>query len=345
MKWRKTAALTLGILLLTMALTGCMRSSNSPEPSPGATETAAKPQIPSKLSLENGVPQLNVYNVDKKDVQGMDIESYVQGVLAGEMRADWPMEALKAQAILARTFTLKFISEKQSQYKGADISTDIKEAQAYDEAKINDRIIKAVDETRGLVLSAGGSFPYAWFHAHAGGQTELATKALDFAGQEPDYTESVDSPDSDRAPDAVKNWTATFTAEEVGAAAEKAGAKTGAVKTIEIGEKGDSGRAVTFKINGNDVSGPALRIALDPMKLKSTLVKEVSVSDGKVTFTGSGYGHGVGMSQWGAYGMAEQGCQGPGHRHALLQKREHRAALAVTGETCPLERPQAIRSS
>jgi stage II sporulation protein D len=237
----------------------------------------------------------------------MDIESYVQGVLAGEMRADWPMEALKAQAILARTFTLKFVDEKSSKYKGADISTDITEAQAYDEPKINDRIIKAVDETRGQVLSFNGAFPYAWFHAHAGGKTELATKALDFKDQEPGYIQSVDSPDSDRAPDSVKNWTATFTTEEVGAAAEKAGAKTGAVRTIEIGEKGESGRAVTFKINGNSVSGPALRIALGPEKLKSTLLRDVSVSGGKVTFTGSGFGHGVGMSQWGAYGMAEQG--------------------------------------
>jgi len=159
------------------------------------------------------------------------------------------------------------------------------------------------------VLSYNGTFPYSWFHAHAGGQTELATKALEFEGQEPPYTQSVESNDSDRAPDAVKNWTASFTAEEVGAAAEKAGAKTGTVRTIEIGEKGESGRAVTFKINGQDVSGPALRIALDPVKLKSTKVTEVSVSDGKVSFTGSGYGHGVGMSQWGAYGMAEQGAK------------------------------------
>lgn len=309
MKWRKQAALALGFLLLGAALTGCMRSGVNPEPSPEATGAAAKPEIPSKLKTENGVPQLNVYNASAKDVQGMDIERYVQGVLAGEMRADWPMEALKAQAILARTFVLKFVSEKESKYPGVDISTDVTEAQAYDEAKINDRIIKAVDETRGLVLINDGAFPYAWFHAHAGGQTELATKALQFKGQEPPYTQSVESDDSDRAPDAVKNWTASFTAEEVGAAAEKAGAKTGAVKTIEIGEKGGSGRAVTFKINGEDVSGPALRIALDPVKLKSTLVSKVSVSGGRVSFTGSGYGHGVGMSQWGAYGMAEQGAK------------------------------------
>lgn len=308
MKWRKPVAVLCAMLLLAAALTGCMRSGGNPAPTPGANGTGM-PKVPSKLKTENGVPQLNVYNVDKKAVQRMDVEKYVQGVLAGEMRADWPMEALKAQAILARTFVLKFVEEKKSKYDSADISTDITEAQAYDESKVNDRIVKAVDETRGLVLNYNGTFPYSWFHAHAGGQTELATKALDFPGPEPAYTESVQSPDSDRAPDSVKNWTATFTAEEVGAAAEKAGVKTGAVKTIEIGQKGDSGRAVTFKINGNSVSGPGLRIALDPAKLKSTLVHDVSVSGGKVTFTGSGYGHGVGMSQWGAYGMAEQGAK------------------------------------
>ncbi len=309
MKWRKLAALVMVFMMLITTLTGCMRSAGNPEPTAEATATGAKPPIPSKLKVENGVPQLDVYNVDTKTVQSMDIESYVQGVLAGEMRNDWPMEALKAQAILARTFVLKFINDKDSKYKGADISTDITEAQAYDEPSINDRIIKAVDETRGQVLSFNGELPYAWFHAHAGGQTELATKALDFKGKEPGYTESVQSPDSDRAPDAVKNWTVSFTAEEVGAAAEKAGVKTGAVKTMEIGEKGESGRAVTFKINGNDVPGPALRIALNPEKLKSTLVSEVSVDGGKVTFTGKGFGHGVGMSQWGAYGMAEQGAK------------------------------------
>lgn len=309
MKWRIKAAALVAVLLFAALLAGCMRSAGGPEATPEATGAAAKPKIPSKLSLENGVPQLDVYDTASNEIQGMDIESYVQGVLAGEMRADWPMEALKAQAILARTFVLKFVSEKESKYKGADISTDVTEAQAYDEQKINDRIIKAVDETRGQVLSYKGEFPYAWFHAHAGGQTELATKALDYDKQEPGYTVSVESPDSDRAPDTVKNWTATFTAEEVGAAAEKAGVKTGTVKTIEIGEKGESGRAVTFKINGSDVSGPGLRIALDPVKLKSTLIRDVSVENGKVTFKGSGYGHGVGMSQWGAYGMAEQGAK------------------------------------
>ena len=102
---------------------------------------------------------LDVYIVDDEKTQTMDIETYVQGVLAGEMKNDWPMEALKAQAILARTFVLKFVDEKQSRYEGADISTDIEEAQAYDLSAVNARIKQAVADTRGLVLSSDGELP------------------------------------------------------------------------------------------------------------------------------------------------------------------------------------------
>ena len=77
----------------------------------------------------------------------MDAEAYVAGVVAGEMKNDWPLEALKAQAILARTFVLRFVSEKESRYEGADISTDISEAQAYDESAVNDLVLQAVEET------------------------------------------------------------------------------------------------------------------------------------------------------------------------------------------------------
>jgi hypothetical protein len=120
MKWRKTVSLTLVLLLTGAALAGCMRSAGNPEPTPGQQAGGAvKPDIPSKLSLEDGVPQLDVSDTRTESDQSMDIESYVQGVLAGEMRADWPMEALKAQAILARTFVLKFVSEnRQVQGRG-----------------------------------------------------------------------------------------------------------------------------------------------------------------------------------------------------------------------------------
>jgi peptidoglycan hydrolase-like amidase len=77
-------------------------------------------------------PTLDVYVVSEKTVKTMSMEEYLQGVLAGEMQSDWPLEALKAQAIIARTFAMKFLEDKgKSKYEGADISTDIEEAQAY----------------------------------------------------------------------------------------------------------------------------------------------------------------------------------------------------------------------
>ena len=307
--WKIAALLT----ALCMALVGCSRSIGETE-LPGATgapfEQATPsdvPAIPEKLETENGMPLLTVYVVETDQYQEMDIETYLEGVVAGEMRNDWPMEALKAQAILARTFTLKFVGEKQSQYKEADISTDIAEAQAYNERAVNDRIRRAVEETRGMVLSAGGELPYAWFHAHSGGTTELAKAGLEYRDDEPAYTQIVEGMESDKAPTTVKHWTARFTAREVGEACAKAGVSTGAVESISIGETGGSGRAITLDINGMTVSAPALRLALDSTRFKSTMLSEVSVQDGEVVFRGSGYGHGVGMSQWGAYGMADEG--------------------------------------
>ena len=310
---RRVLAGALCAAMLVFALTGCQPMADhsarqNPQPTGGKpSQSADLPDIPDDLDMENGVPMLTVYDVQNDRRETMDIERYVMGVLAGEMKNDWPLEALKAQAILARTFVLKFVDEKDSKYEDADISTDIKEAQAYNAEAVNERIEQAVNETRGEVLSEDGDLPYAWFHAHAGGMTELATKALDYKKEEPSYTHVVESPDSDKAPDNVKQWSATFSASEVARAAKESGVEVDEIESIELGEKGESGRSVYFLLNGQKVSAPSLRIHLDSQKLKSTLISDVSLNNGEITFTGSGYGHGVGMSQWGAYGMAEEG--------------------------------------
>lgn len=100
----------------------------------GAGKSAAQ-LVPERLEKnESGVPMLKVYDVKNEKLETLSVEDYLPAVLAGEMAGDWPLEALKAQAILARTFVLQFVSQKESMYDGADISTDIKEAQAYDAA-------------------------------------------------------------------------------------------------------------------------------------------------------------------------------------------------------------------
>ena len=310
---KKWIALMLALVAALSLMTGCrtktLETDENTTTRGALLSQADAPALPDTLDYgEDGVPTIIVYDVAERDYKRLNIEDYVMGVLAGEMRNDWPMEALKAQAILARTFVLKFISEKQSKYDGADISTDISEAQAYAPDQINERIEKAVSETRGQVLSAGGELPYAWFHAHSGGKTELPVEGLDYDQENPYYLRVVESPDSDSAPTTVKNWSATFTANQVARAAKEAGVDVGStVTSIEAGKKSESGRTIYFLINGRQVSAPALRLQLDSTVLKSTLISSVELKDGRVTFTGSGYGHGVGMSQWGAYALALDG--------------------------------------
>ena len=291
------------MLTLAAALGGCM-------PDAGTTggRRARVPALPEKLETgEDGVPTLSVYDMAAGKTTSMDLETYVAGVTAGEMKNDWPMEALKAQAILARTFTLKFCTDKTSRHAGADISTDVAEAQAYDAASVNARVRKAVRETRGMVLNDDGRFASAWFHAHSGGMTERPSVALDYRDGDPDYLKPIVSTESEKAPDSAKQWNATFTKEEVRKAAADAGTAVEEVTRVEIGERGESGRAKTLRVNGENVSAPSFRIRIGASRLRSTLIDAIEVEGDQVTFTGRGFGHGVGMSQWGAYEMAENG--------------------------------------
>lgn len=118
------------------------------------------------------------------------METYVEGVLAGEMKNDCRWRRSRRADPRAHV-RAQFLADKQSKYEGADISTDIEEAQAYDASAVNDRIRQAVSETEGLVLSAGGELPYAWFHAHSGGLTALAREGLGWDKDEPPYTQIV----------------------------------------------------------------------------------------------------------------------------------------------------------
>ncbi len=279
----------------------------------GCTATAVPKEFTAEVlpAPSPDLPLLDVFVLEDDTIATMDIESYVACVVAGEMPSDWPLEALKAQAILARTFVLKFITEKASRYPGADISTDIAEAQAYDASAVNDHIREAVRETEGLILIADdGTLPYTWFHAHSGGRTAPAKEGIDWQGREPAYTRSTEGLDSDDAPASAKAWSASFPAEEFLAACRDAGASITTCEQVTIGQTGESGRAVTLLVDGTPVNAARLRIALGSTKMRSTLLTDAKATDGHITLSGRGYGHGVGMPQWGAYGMAQDGYTG-----------------------------------
>ena len=273
---------TLALLMTLLLPAGC----SSPSPKDFSVQILPSP------SAEP--PLLSVPLVD---------ETSIAGVVAGEMPNSWPIEALKAQAILARTFVLKFISEKDSRYPGADISTDIAAAQAYNADAVNERILQAVKETAGLILLAeDGSLPYTWFHSHSGGKTETARHGIDWQGAEPPHTLVTDGREADSAA-----WSASFSAADFIAACQKAGASVSSCNAVRISQKGESGRAVTFVVDGVTVNAARLRISLGSSKMRSTLLTSLTVEDGIIRMSGLGYGHGVGLSQWGAHALALYG--------------------------------------
>ena len=279
------------LLLMLPLLTGCQ---------PLSPKDLTAEVLPSPTAE---APLLSVHLVDENAVVRMDIEAYLAGVVAGEMPNTWPIEALKAQAILARTFVLKFVTEKDSRYPGADISTDIAEAQAYNADAVNERILTAVKETAGqILLTPDGSLPWPWFHSHSGGMTETARHGIDWQDAEPDYVRATDGMEADSAP-----WSAHFTAAEFIAACRAAGAKVSTCESVRIDQKGKSGRAVTLLVDGEPVNAARLRISLGSAKMRSTLLTELSVEGDVIRMSGLGYGHGVGLSQWGAHALAQRG--------------------------------------
>lgn len=291
------------VMTFVLVLSGCKQAPQKKEiPSP---QPAPAPQ---KQAVQGNEPEITVYMHETGQKKTMKMEDYVAGVVAGEMKADWPVEALAAQAIIARTFTVQAIEEKGGvPERGTQASTDIKEFQAYNDKEINDNVRRAVQMTRGMIITYQNKPINSWFHASAGGITALAKEGLDYKKDEPPYIRSVQSPD-DMAPDDIKNWTVAFTKEKIMDVMEKQGKKVSSIDNFAIGSKGPSGRAITFVINNNiTVSAPELRLGLGSTELKSLLLDKVEIQGNNVVFTGKGYGHGVGMSQWGAHKMAKEG--------------------------------------
>lgn len=318
--------LLIGILLVSVfALSGCgmfNQTQKKPEPEP-----LDRSQVPSKQVVQGNEPDITVFMHETGEKKTMKMEEYITGVVAGEMKVDWPIEALAAQAILARTFTIQAIEEKGGvPARGTQASTDIKEFQAYSAKAVNENVKKAIDMTRGMVITYQGKPIQAWFHASAGGITATAKEGLAYREDEPPYIQSVQSPD-DLAPADVQNWTASFTKREVMDVLTKLGKTVNRIENIEIGKKGPSGRSTTILINKNiEVSAPELRVGLDSTKLKSMLLDRVEDRGDEIVFSGKGYGHGVGMSQWGANKMATTGIKpediiGKYFKDVIIEKR------------------------
>lgn len=279
------------------------------------SEQTSRPTVskPTSTVPESQQPIVYVYREQKKQIEQVPLEKYIEGVVSAEMPAEFELEALKAQAMAARTYLVKRLYEKRftDVPKGAQV-TDTVQHQAYlDEeqrkARWGDqyewksqRIHKAVSETAGIVLTYEGKPIDATFFSTSNGFTENANEYWD---KQIPYLKSVASPwdvDSPRYEEKV-----TLPLAEV---EQKLGVKL----TTQASNKGNIYQVLTrttgnrvgkLRIGGKEFTGRDIREKLGLNSASFTM----QLVNGQVVITTKGYGHGVGMSQWGANGMAKRG--------------------------------------
>lgn len=236
----------------------------------------------------------------------MDLEEYLVGVLLAEMPASFEVEALKAQAVAARTFALKCHMDGYKHDKGA-VCTNFACCQAYlspenyldrgwSERNIQ-KVRRAVTATEGQVLTYDGKLILATYFACSGGSTEDAAAVW---GQEYPYLQAVPSPGEEET--IYYTDSKSFSPEEF----QKAlGVALHGEPELWFGvaRHTEGGGVETMEIGGVSYRGTTLRSLLE---LRST-VFSVRVQDGQILFETRGYGHRVGMSQYGADALAMAG--------------------------------------
>ncbi len=236
-------------------------------------------------------------------VNHLDIEDYIAGVLYHEVSHWWPMEAIKAQAIASRSFAL--YRSVESKNKDFDLSSDIYSQVYGGKTSEKFRTNRAVSETAGKVLIYKNKLLPAYFHATCGGHTEDAsllwkTDLAPLKGRPCGYCES--SPHY--------SWQKEIPLESLESLLNKSGYKIKGIKDIKTFSTDPSGRVkevhVIDSLGVEKITSNKFRLAVDPNIIKSTMF-QVSVKDGRAVFEGKGWGHGVGMCQWGAYSMARRG--------------------------------------
>lgn len=292
-----------------------------PEPQPDpppAGDVQAEPDTPREPeAADPGADKSTMLNVlAAGKLQQMDMETYLLGVVRAEMPASFQEEALKAQAVAARTYILhKIAGGGSANHPQADACDDINCCQAFKSeadaaaewgahgAEYEGKIRRAVSETDGECVLYEGAPVLAVFHSSSVGSTQDA-RSVWSAGLP--YLQSVETPEGEET---VPNYrsTASFSAAELrekllGALPEASleGSPSNWFTNIQ---QQPNGTVTSLAVGGVEVGGNSLRTILE---LRSACFT-ISFDGDTVTFSVSGYGHGVGMSQYGANVLAENG--------------------------------------
>jgi stage II sporulation protein D len=246
--------------------------------------------------LRNNKGKLDVINVLK-------LEEYLYGVVPKEMPPRWPLEALKVQAVVARTFAL-YQREKNRENEFDVLATTLSQVYGGFEAETAGAV-RAVDDTKGRVLYHNGKPILAYYHSSSGGATEDAKNV--WTADIP-YLKGI--PDEYSVHASGSRWTLSLARKDLEKNLQRSGIRAGDIRDLVPVEVSPSGRIVKLKVihgSGETIlRSNDFRLRVDPQSLKSTLFTMVKEED-RIRFEGRGYGHGVGLSQWGAYEMARRG--------------------------------------
>jgi len=261
------------------------------------------------ILMLNGQPYRGKFRILKNPKGGMDIvnilgiEAYLYGVVPTEMSPLWFPDALKAQAIAARSYA--FYQMDKNKNREFDILATTA-SQVYGGVRVEmESSSRAVDETRGMVLHYNDQPVLAYFHGNSGGMTEDSERVW---SAEIPYLKAVRDDYSLKAPTTA--WDLTLRLDDIGKTLRRKGVDIGAIEKLSAEDISPSGRVMKIRIfhEGQEtvLSGNDFRLKMNPAIIKSTLFT-ITHNGQDVRFEGKGYGHGVGMSQWGAYIMAREG--------------------------------------
>jgi stage II sporulation protein D len=284
----------------------------SPDLNSGGTAQVAVSQ-PEKQSVQQPSFSVSVYRTEKKVVEKIPLEKYIAGVVSAEMPAEFELEALKAQAMAARTYIVRRLGEGKftDVPEGAQVLDTVQHQVYMDESQRrerwgeqyewkNQRIQQAVQATAGVVLTYNGAPIDATFFSTSNGFTE---NSGEYWEQSIPYLKSVASPWDIQSPrfEETVVMSASDLEKNLGVKIAQEASSNGAWYQIESRTTGN--RIGKISIGGKEFTGREFREKLNLNSSSFTM----ELRGSQVFITTKGYGHGVGMSQWGANGMAKNG--------------------------------------
>jgi stage II sporulation protein D len=241
-------------------------------------------------------------------INELDLERYLYGVIKGEIDPRWPPEAVKAQAVAARTLALQNLAALRGKFASEGYTVRATtDSQVYlGVAGEAAGALAAVDATRGILMTFRGEPIFAAYHSNSGGHTEDSENVW---GTPHPYLRGVPDPDALEAPGV--QWTARIPLAAVEAALRRGGVGMTGIAGVEAARVTPWGRLITVRVSdeagrAHEIGANQFRLLVGPGLVRSTMFV-VSREGAELAFAGRGSGHGVGLDQWGARALALRG--------------------------------------